>query len=306
MNIFISTSSFGKYDDLPLRMLKDCGYDVQLNPHGRKLTTDECLTLYKNIDGLIAGTEMLDASVLKSAENLKIISRCGVGIDNVDSKAARELGIKLYSTPDGPTLAVAELTVGLILALLRQVPQMDRDIRDGTWKKRMGNLLQGQHVGVIGFGRIGRKTAEILTNFGTELAYCDPMVLEAEAGYLKMGLMELLSWANIITIHVSGQQMLIGHNELQQMNKGAWLVSCARGGVVDETALYQALKERKISGAAIDCFGEEPYYGPLKELDNVILTPHIGSYAIEARVNMEVQSVNNLITGFSDIRFKNH
>jgi len=306
MNIFISTSSFGKYDDLPLRMLKDCGYDVQLNPHGRKLTTDECLTLYKNIDGLIAGTEMLDASVLKSAENLKIISRCGVGIDNVDSKAARELGIKLYSTPDGPTLAVAELTVGLILTLLRQVPQMDRDIRDGTWKKRMGNLLQGQHVGVIGFGRIGRKTAEILTNFGTELAYCDPMVLEAEAGYLKMGLMELLSWANIITIHVSGQQMLIGHNELQQMNKGAWLVSCARGGVVDETALYQALKERKISGAAIDCFGEEPYYGPLKELDNVILTPHIGSYAIEARVNMEVQSVNNLITGFSDIRFKNH
>ena len=205
MNIFISTSSFGKYDDLPLRMLKDDGHDVQLNPYGRKLTVDECLTLYKNIDGLIAGTEILDASILKSAKNLKIISRCGVGMDNVDTEAARELGIKLCSTPDGPTLAVAELTVGLIFTLLRQVPQMDRDIRGGIWKKRMGNLLQGQRIGVIGFGRIGQKTAEILANLGAELAYCDPMVLETEAGYLKMDLMELLSWSNIVTIHISGK-----------------------------------------------------------------------------------------------------
>ena len=296
--IFISTTSFAEYDASPLKLLKDASLDVQLNPYGRKLTPDECRHLYKDIDGLIAGTEALTAEILKSASNLRVISRCGVGIDNIDLKAAKRRGIPVFNTPDSPTIAVAELTVGLILALLRHVPHMDRDIRAGNWQKHMGNLLQGKKVGIIGFGRIGQKVAELTLGLGAQVVYCDPAV--DKAGYTRMSLDELLSQSDIVSLHMSGGEKdkpLLGDKELRSMKPGSWLINCARGGVVDETALYQVLQEGWLSGAAVDVFAEEPYDGPLAKLDNVILTPHIGSYAIESRTEMEIQAVKNLIEG---------
>lgn len=297
-NIFVSTTSFAKHDPLPLKLLKDAGMDVQLNPYGRKLTTDECLHLYKEIDGLIAGTEALTADVLKSAQNLKVISRCGVGTDNIDWEAARQQGIQVFNTPDSPTLAVAELTVGLILALLRHIPSSDRDVRAGKWQKRMGNLLQGKKVGIIGLGRIGQQVAELIVALGAQVAYCDPAV--KKAGYTSLSLDELLSRSDIVSLHLTGEasdKPLLGSKELRQMRKGSWLINCARGGMVDENALYQVLQEGQLAGAALDVFAEEPYNGPLAKLGNVILTPHIGSYAIEARVEMETQAAKNLIEG---------
>jgi len=299
-SVFISTSSFAKYDSAPLRLLEDAGMDLHLNPYGRKLTPDECLHLYGDIDGLIAGTEALNAVVLNSAGNLKVISRCGVGMDNVDLEAARQRGIQVFNTPDAPTLAVAELTVGLILALLRRVPLMDRDIRGSKWQKRMGNLLCGKKVGIIGFGRIGKKVAEMVVGLGAQVVYCDPAV--DKAGYTSLSLAELLSQSDIVSLHLSGgvgDKPLLGAKELRQMRKGSWLINCARGGVVDEDALCQVLKEGHLAGAALDVFGEEPYHGTLAKLDNVILTPHIGSYAIEARVEMEIQAAKNLIRGLN-------
>jgi D-3-phosphoglycerate dehydrogenase len=275
--------------------------DVQVNPYQRKLTKDECLSLYKDIDGLIAGTEALTAEVLKSARNLRVISRCGVGMDNIDLEVAKQQGIKVFNTPDSPTVAVAELTVGLMLALLRHVPYMDRDIRAGRWQKRMGNLLQGKKVGIIGFGRIGQKVAELVLGFGAQVVYCDPAVNRAD--YRRMSLDELLSQADIVSLHLSGgvnDAPLLGGRELRSMKQGSWLINCARGGVVDEEALYQVLQEGWLSGAAVDVFEQEPYTGPLAKLDNVILTPHIGSYAIESRVDMEVQAVKNLIEGLKN------
>ena len=296
--VFISTTSFGKSDLTPLDMLKTAGLEVSLNPYGRQLTADECLSLYKDIDGLIAGTEALTAEILKSASNLKVISRCGVGLDNIDLEAAKQQGIQVFNTPHGPTAAVAELTVGLILALLRQVPHMDRDIRAGRWQKRMGNLLQGKKVGIIGFGRIGQKVAELILGLGAQVVYCDPAV--SKAGYTRMSLDELLSQSDIVSLHLSGGgngTPLLSYEELRRIRKGSWLVNCARGGVVDEEALYQVLQQGWLSGAAVDVFEQEPYTGPLAKLDNVILTPHIGSYAKEARVQMEVQAARNLIEG---------
>jgi len=296
--VFISTSSFAKYDALSLKLLKDAGIDVQVNPYRRKLTSDECLNLYKDIDGLIAGTEALTAEILKSARNLKVISRCGVGTDNIDLAAANQQGIQVFNTPNSPTIAVAELTVGLILALLRHIPRMDRDIRVGKWQKRMGNLFQGKKVGIIGFGRIGQKVAELVLGLGAQVVYCDPAV--NQAGYTPMSLDELLSQSDIVSLHVSGGENdnpLLGYEELRRMKKGSYLINCARGGVVDEAALYRVLQEGWLSGAAVDVFEEEPYAGALAKLDNVILTPHIGSYAIESRVEMEVQAVKNLIKG---------
>ena len=295
--VFISTSSFAKFDTSPLELLKDAGLDTQLNPYERKLTEDECLALYGNIDGLIAGTEALTKKVLKSAVNLKVISRCGAGLDNVDLNAAKKQGIQVFNTPYGPTSAVAELTVALILSLLRHINRMDRDMRAGKWQNRMGHLLQGKKVGIIGFGKVGQKVAELLIGLGTQIAYCDPAVVEVKADYKQMTLEELLTWSDIITIHASGKNPLLGHDELVKMKRGSWLVNCARGSMVNEKTLCQALEEGRLSGAALDVFEKEPYEGPLSRLDNVILTPHIGSYAKEARVEMEIQAAKNLIEG---------
>jgi D-3-phosphoglycerate dehydrogenase len=296
--IFISTSSFGEYDALPLKLLNDAGINVQVNPYKRQLTKDECLNHYKDIDGLIAGTEPLTAEVLKSAGYLKVISRCGTGLDNVDLEAAKQLGIKVLNTPDAPTMAVAELTLGLMLGLLRHLPRADREIRAGNWQKRMGNLLQGKKVGIIGFGRIGQKVGELVQALGAQAVYCDPAV--NKDGYKKISLEELLSQSDIVTLHLSGGGKgapLLSDKELNRIKQGSWLVNCARGGVVDEAALTKALQEGRLAGAALDVFTQEPYTGPLAKLDNVILTPHIGSYAVESRVEMEVESVKNLIKG---------
>ncbi len=309
--VFISTTTYGKYDITPIKVLKDRGFEVEINPHGRKLTRNELLELAKDAVGIIAGTETLDAETLEKLPDLKVISRCGTGLENVDLNAANRLGIKVFNTPDAPTLAVAELTVGLILNLLRKVNRMDLAIRNGKWEKLMGNLLSGKIVGIIGFGRIGRKVAELLKSFGCEIKYYDIRTedkglrteskekrtedIGVRTEYLDVN--ELLKSSDIVTIHVSSREQIIGEKEIMLMKKGAWLVNVSRGGVVDEDALYKALKESHLSGAALDVFEQEPYTGPLRELDNVILTPHIGSYAKEVRVKMEMQAVENLIKG---------
>ena len=297
----ITTTTFGKYDDRPLVLLKKHGFEVILNPYGRTLKKDEAVELCKGAVGIVAGTETLDADVIGKLTNLRVISRCGSGLTNVDLDTAERLGIKVFNTPDGPVLAVAELTVGLILGLLRKICRMDRVLREGSWDKMMGNLLYGRKVGIKGFGRIGRKVAELLRGFGCEVAYADPFVEDGVLGLKLLSFEELLSWGDVISIHVSAKDRLIGRNEFQMMKKGTWLVNTSRGGVVDETVLYEYLSSGYLSGAALDVFEEEPYVGPLNELDNVILTAHIGSYAKEARVDMEMQTVINMLTGLGVI-----
>lgn len=302
--VFISTTSFAKDDQSPLKLLESAGMDISLNPLAKKLSEREISEFLKDTDYLIAGTESLTRAVLGSAKKLKIISRVGVGLDNVDLQAAEEFGIKVYNTPYGPTISVAELTIGLVLDLLRMVSNMDRDMRSGVWKKRMGNLLKGKKVGIVGFGRIGQKVAELMMPFGAEISYYDVGDIKKQLNCSFKKLNDLLQWADIITLHCSASEegkAIIGKDELKRMNKGAWLVNASRGGLVDEAALYSSLKEGHLSGAALDVFEEEPYRGPLTGLDNVILTPHIGSYAKEARVKMEIDAVENLLKGLKSI-----
>jgi len=299
--VFISTSSFGKYDASPLKLLKDANVEVQVNPYRRKLTPDECLSLYKDIDGLIAGTEALTAEILKSARNLKVISRCGVGTENIDMNTAKELGIKVFTTPDAPTQAVAELTVGLMLDLLRGISGADRSVRAGVWQKNMGSLLSGKTLGILGLGRIGKRVVELTQPFNLKYIAWDmsPDRQFADKHSVNFaGLDELLSKADIVTIHLpytSELKGVIGKRELSLMKSDAFLLNAGRGGLVDEVALYDALKKRTVAGAALDVFEQEPYAGPLTELDNIILTPHIGSYARESRIEMEVQAARNLL-----------
>ena len=309
--IIITTTSFGEYDKGTLNILDEAGFETILNPYKRKLEKDEIVALCKDAVGIIAGTETLDADVLERLtqasarspqSSLKVISRCGTGLDNVDLEAARKLDIKVFNTPDTPTLAVAELTVGLILGLLRKTSLTDREIRNGLWKKRIGNLLYGKRIGIIGFGRIGKKVAELLKPFGCVIFYNDPFIAGEYFGVKCLHFDDLLKRADIVSIHASTKSELLGEKEIRLMKNGAWLINVSRGKIVNEDALYRALKENRLAGAALDVFKQEPYMGLLRELDNVILTPHIGSYARETRIKMEMEAVENLLKGLKDER----
>lgn len=302
--ILVSPSSFGKCGSEPIDLLKKKGFEVILNPYGRKLTSDEVRILGKDCVGIIAGVETLNSDVLKTLPKLKCISRCGTGIDNIDIKIANELGIIIKNTPWGPTQAVSELTIGLIFDLLRQISLRDRLIRKGQWYKKMGFLLKNKKVGIIGLGRIGTTTAGLLLKLGADVYGYDINADKNLASELKIKLLtfeQLLLNSDIICLHVSTKsenKYLIGEKEFIKMKKDSFLINVSRGGVVDEKALYTALKKGEISGAAVDVFETEPYYGLLTQLDNVILTPHIGSYAMEARLEMELDSVKNLLDVF--------
>lgn len=302
--VAITTTSFAEYDRHPLAIVEGKGFKVVLNPYGRKMNAEEVLDICSGAVGVIAGTETLNADIFRRLPDLKVISRCGTGLDNVDLETAKKLGIKVFSTPDAPTLAVAELTVGLLLSLLRKVNQMDISIKNGKWGRLMGNLLCGKKVGIIGFGRIGRKVAELLKPFRCGIRYYDirdtGLRIEGISDKDKLPLNpldELLKTSDIVLIHVSTKEQIIGENEIRQMKKGAWLVNVSRGGVVDEDALYNALRSGSLSGAALDVFEKEPYTGRLRYLDNVILTPHVGSYAMESRIEMELHAARHLLKG---------
>lgn len=300
-NILVTTSTFAQFDKTPLKMLEKAGYRYTLNPYGRKVTEEEFLGLIGDCVGVIAGTENFTADVLKKISSVKAIARCGSGLNNIDLEAAKKLFISVTNTLEAPTQAVAELTLGLILSLLRKTHVMDRKLREGQWEKMMGHLLLGKNVGIIGYGRIGQKLAELLRAFEVHLAYYDLVKKETSTKFLP--LKDLLGWADIVCIHASkAEGFLLDKAEFECMKKGAWLVNCSRGELVNEDVLAKFLKEGRLAGAALDVFAREPYSGPLTSLDNVILTPHIGSYAIEARIQMEINAVDNLLKSLNGVQ----
>jgi D-3-phosphoglycerate dehydrogenase / 2-oxoglutarate reductase len=223
-----------------------------------------------------------------------------VGWDNVDHEAAGELGILVYRTAGVLTQAVSELTLGLILSALRSIPLHDRQIRERLWEKRMGRLLAGKRVGIIGFGAIGQRVGELVHAFGADVIFYDPQTIAVEWAQ-AVSLESILKKADIISIHASGKERLLGSVELNTIaGRNVILVNTSRGGLIDEEALLKHLTTGQIGYTCLDVFAEEPYSGPLRELNNVILTPHIGSYAREARDMMEEAAVHNLITGLKE------
>jgi D-3-phosphoglycerate dehydrogenase len=299
--ILTSPSSMGQINSKPFDLIKEHGYKVTNNPYGRKLNEDEVIELAKDCIGIVAGVEALSARVLEALPNLKCISRVGVGMDNVDLDYARQKGIVVVNTPDGPTRGVAELTLAMTLALLRKIPQADAEMKKKQWNKQIGNLIFEKKIGVIGLGRIGRMVAELFRGIGNPVQGYDLFPDEAwarEKGVMLKSFDEIIAEADILTLHIPGKKdktPVIGYEEIEKMKKGAFLVNLARGGVIDEDALYEALKSKKLAGAAIDVFTKEPYDGPLCDLENVVLTPHLGSYALEGKLQMEIDAVNNLI-----------
>lgn len=298
MKIAVGASSFGQPEALSL--LEGC--ELVLNPFGRKLTEAETIEHLQGASGLLAGLEPLGENVFKACPELKAIARIGIGMDNVDIEAAKRRGIKVSNTPDGPTYAVAEMTLAALLGIARQIVPANADIHANTWKKRMGFSLKGSTILLVGYGRIAREFERLLEPFGMTICKYDPL-LPGFPPQLTTSepLAELIKTADIISLHASGKEQIIGRNEIGLMKDGAVLLNSARGGLVDETAVSDALKSGKLSWYWADVFSEEPYSGELAKIDSALLTPHISTYTTLCRREMEVQAARNLLEDLKDV-----
>lgn len=299
--LVISTSSFDIDNNPPLQQLLQQGMQIITNPHRRKLTEDEIIELLSGgATGLIAGIEPLTERVFQSAKNLKIISRCGAGLDSVDLVAAKNHGMTVLNTPEAPAQAVAELTMGFILSLLRQINQIDQSVRQGEWPRTQGRLLAAQTVGIIGMGHIGRRVARLCQAFEATVIAHDPYASQVPEGVTLLPLEQLLATADIITLHLPyspDTHHLLNAQAFATMKPEAIVINAARGGLVDESALAEALQSGKLGAAALDVFEQEPYHGPLRAYGNIILTSHVGSLARESRQRMEIEAAENLLQG---------
>lgn len=288
----------------PLRQAK--GIDVDVRP-GLKL--DELKTIIGQYDALIVRSETkVTGDLLTHAERLRIIGRAGVGVDNIDVEAATKRGILVINSPDGNTIAAAELTVGLILALARHIPQGDASLRAGKWerKKLLGTELHGKTVGIVGLGRIGSAVAQRLKGFGVELIAYNPFVPEEitrQMGVEPVTLDELVSRSDIITVHTplnESTRGLIGPAQFARMKEGVRIINAARGGIIDEEALAEAVRSGKVAGFAFDVFTTEPPPAnhPLLQFPQCVVTPHLGASTIEAQIKVAVDVSEQIVDFF--------
>lgn len=301
--ILITTRSFRKIAGPHQQILTESDYEVVNSPVDHTLKADELADLLPGIVGAILGVDEVNAQALARADSLKVISRFGVGVDSVDLEAATQRGIVVTNTPGANTVAVAELTLGLILALARHIPRQDRAVKGGDWRVISGMELYGQTLGIVGMGRIGRETAARAAAFGMQIVYYDPYPPSPETlGTLRaesVTLDRLLRESDVVSLHLPltpQTHHLLDAAALARMKPSALLINTARGGLVDETALYEALKAGKLAGAACDAFALEPSIGnPLLELDQFIATPHSGSATQQTTLRMGMMAAENLL-----------
>jgi len=301
VDILVTLSTFSAQSDEPLNLLEQSGFTFRTNPYGRRMKSGEVIELGHNCRGLVAGVEPYTAETLAQLPNLRCISRCGAGIDSIDMAEAKRRGIAVLNTPDEPITAVAELTLAMMLALLRQLPRVDSLTHEHKWQRVTGRLLMGKTVGIVGLGRIGRRVAELVQPFGATVIGVEPCPdgdWVAAHDVELMDLPTLLARADIVSLHASTASkhpLRLGAAELAQMKPGAWLINLARGDMVDDEALSEALTSDQLSGAGLDVFPQEPYHGPLCDNPRAILSPHQATLTLETRVAMEAHAVQNVV-----------
>ncbi len=266
---------------------------------------EELLALIEAYDALIVRSRTkVTRAVLKAGTRLRVVGRAGVGVDNIDVAAATERGILVVNAPAGSTQSVAELTVGLMLALARRIPAADRSVKAGRWEKGRfrGVELAEKVLGLVGSGRIGGTVAGICQVLGMSVIAYDPYLPEEaarEQGIRLTGLEEVLQTSDVVSIHAAlteETRRMIGERELALMKRTAYLVNCARGAIVDEAALAEALRRGAIAGAGIDVYEAEPPVGsPLLELDNVVLTPHVAASTADAQRKAGLQTAEQVL-----------
>ena len=294
MKILLATHPFGQFDAAPLKLLAASGMEIIVNPVRRRLKESDMLQLPTDIDGIIAGTEPYTAEVIRRlSPRLKVIARAGIGLDNIDFAACRECGVEVTYTPDAPSQAVAELALAQMLNLARLIPQSDRSVRAKAWNRLTGVLLSECTIGLLGLGRIGSRVARLLQPFGTRVIAHElkpDHALAASLGVTLVDFDSLLRQSDILSLHIPGgaaNHNLIGRGAISRMKTGAVLINTARGSIVDEEALADALLQEHLAGAALDVFHQEPYEGIFSRMDKVILTAHIGASTRQSRHDME-------------------
>lgn len=262
----------------------------------------ELKNIIKDYDALIVrSATKVTKDIISAAKKLKVIGRAGVGLDNVDLEAATQMGIIVMNTPAGNTISTAEHTLSMILALSRNIPQANSSVKSGEWKrsKFMGRELYNKILGVVGLGRIGSEVVKRALSFGMKILAYDPFLsleVAKNLGVEVVELKDLFARADYITIHTpltEETKHMISDQEFALMKKGVHIINCARGGIIDEAALINAIKTGLVAGAAIDVFEKEPLANDSEflKLDNVIITPHLGASTEEAQVNVAVEVV---------------
>jgi len=294
-------------DDEGIHKLRQAGFTVDVKP---TITLDELKKTVLNYDVLIVRSRTnVTKQILEAGTRLKLVGRAGVGLDNIDLETAEKKGVKVFNTPEAPAEAAAELTIGLMLALARNIPSADCAMKEGKWikNKLMGWELKGKTLGIIGLGNVGERVAKLAKAFGMKILITkrtppDPALLkELEAEFVSLH--ELLKRSEVVTIHIPYTPQthhMIGEKELQLMKKGSCLVNTSRGAIVDEKALLEALRSQRLGGAALDVYEVEPPTNwTLIQLPNVVCTPHIGAQTEEAQKTASVLITEKIIGFFS-------
>ena len=280
------------------------GFEVEVNT---SLTPEELKRVIRDFDALvIRSATKVTAEVLENAENLKVVGRAGIGLDNVDIEAASKRGIVVMNTPEGNVITTAEHTIAMMLSLTRNIPQASSSLKNGHWEKKRfkGKEVYNKVLGIIGIGRIGRVVAERAQGLKMQVIAYDPFInpeVIETLGLRAASLEELFSQADYITVHTpltSETRGILNKSAFEKMKTGVFILNCARGGIIEESDLYDAIKQGKVAGAAIDVFAKEPPTdNPLLTLEQVIATPHLGASTAEAQENVAL-AVADQITDF--------
>jgi D-3-phosphoglycerate dehydrogenase len=304
----VITPRYFNEDPVPLEYLKAHGCEIVESGYGgekddRVITEEEAIRMLQGVDAIIAGGIKLTRKVLESVDRLKIIARRGVGFESVDLQAATERGIVVTITPGALNHSVADFTFGLMLTIARKIHLADKAVREKKWQVFMGTDLWNKTLGIIGLGRIGKGVAKRARGFEMKiLAYdiCRDEAFAREHGVQYVSLEELLRESDFVSINAplsAETSHLIDEKALSLMKPTAFLINTARGGLIDEKALIKALQEKKIAGAGLDVFEQEPLKeSPLRELDNVVLTSHIAGYSIESTQASGRMAAQNVVT----------
>jgi D-3-phosphoglycerate dehydrogenase len=300
--VLITTIPFADKNRLPLDLLENIGIEYLINPFNKKLTENELVEVVADFDVIIAGTELITKKVMDAATNLKMISRVGIGLDSVDLLEAEKREIVVSYTPDAPAPAVAELTIGLMLTLLRSVQLSNMEMHNGKWHRFFGRRLSEVTIGIIGIGRIGAGVLQHLQGFGSpkilvnDISYDNNLDKKFNIEWLDKE--TIYQRADVITIHTpltAQTKDMIKKEQLLSMKEDAIIINTARGGIINEQDLYEVMQDGHLSGAAIDVFNFEPYNGKLKEISRCILTAHMGSMSVDCRTRMEIEATEEAV-----------
>lgn len=288
-----------------LGMLRSAGCEVVFLTDTKDKPEVDAILRSRAIDAVVSRTIELDAGALRSCPSLRMISKHGVGVNNIDVAAASELGVMVTSTPGANSQSVAELALGLVIAAARRIPWLDNEVKHARWTRvQDGYQLAGQTLGLVGFGQVGQRLAAAASALGMEVAAFDPVLARGDAPeYVRVcaDLPELLGVANVLSLHVpltARTRGLIGKQEIDQLPDGAVIVNTARGPVIDEPALIAALESGKLRAAGLDTVANEPVRpdDPLLRLENVILTPHVGGSTTASVAAVAAAAAGNLLT----------